>query len=215
MNQSFLPNAIQGSGLHEPCNPVVDSTHLYYTAGENTRILRANLDGSGVDQNFITGANDASLALDSRYLFWTEQLPPEVGRSGLDGTGVTHTLVSGTGTNYLYGVAVDSNRFSLGKLKRKKNGTAALFVDVSGPGQVGLQGKGLSRIALSAGARSSLATAGGSVKLKVKPGKGKKGRALRRTLQRKGRAKVKVTVTYQPTGGDPNGLAKKLKLTQK
>ena len=57
-----------------------------------------------MDQNFITGANDASLALDSRYVFWTEQLPPEVGRSGLDGTGVTHTLVSGTGTNYLSGI---------------------------------------------------------------------------------------------------------------
>ena len=215
VNQGFIPNAVQGSGLHEPCYPIADSTHLYYTAGENTRILRANLDGSGVDQNFITGANNASLALDSTHLFWTEQLPPEVGRSGLDGTGVTHTLVSGTGTNYLSGIAVDSNQFTLGKLKRKKNGTAALFVDVPGPGQVGMQGKGLSQIALSADARSSLATAGGSVKLKVKPGKGKKGRALRRTLQRKGKAKVKLTVTYQPAGGDPNSLPKKLKLIQK
>jgi virginiamycin B lyase len=215
VDQSFIPNAIQGSGLHEPCNPIADSTHVYYAAGENTRILRANLDGTGVEQNFVTGANDASPALDSRYLFWTEQLPPEVGRSGLDGTGVTHTLVSGTGTNYLSGIAVDSNTFSLGKVKRKKNGTAALFADVPGPGQVGLQGKGLKQIALSASARSSLATAGGSVKLKIKPGKGKKGRALRNKLARAGKAKVKLTVTYVPSGGDANSLTKKLKLIQR
>ena len=27
VNQSFIPNAVQGSGLHEPSNPVVESTH--------------------------------------------------------------------------------------------------------------------------------------------------------------------------------------------
>ena len=215
VNQSFIPNAIQGSGLHEPCGPVVDSTHLYFTAGENTRILRANLDGTGVDQSFVTGVNDAALALDARYLFWTEQLPPEVGRSGLDGSGVIHTLVSGTGTNYLFGIAVDSNSFSLGKLKRKKNGTAALFADVPGPGQVGLQGKGLKALAISSAARESVTTAGGTVKLKIRPGKGKKGRALRRKLQNAGKAKVRVTVTYLPSGGDANSQAKKVKLIQK
>jgi hypothetical protein len=213
VNQSFIPNAIQGSGLHEPCNPIADASHVYYTAGENTRILRANLDGTGVEQNLITGANDAALALDSRYLFWSEQSPPVVGRSNLDGTGVSHGLVSGTVS--IAGAAVDSNSFTLGKVKRKKNGTATLFVDVPGPGQVGLQGRGLKTLALTSEARPSVATPGGSVKLKVKPGKGKKGRALRRTLQRKGKAKVRLTVTYVPSGGDPNALTKKLKLIER
>lgn len=209
VNQAFIPNAVQGSGLHEPCNPVANSTYVYYTAGENTRILRANLDGTGVKQDFVTGAGDAALALDSRYLFWSEQVG-EVGRANLDGTGPNHALVPGTVS--ISGVAVDSNDFSFGKLKRKKNGTAALFVNVPGPGQLGLQGKGLNSLALTSAARESLGTVGGTVKLKVKPGKGKKGRSLRRTLQRKGRAKVRLTVTYVPTGGDPNALTKKLKL---
>lgn len=213
VNQSFVPNAVQGSGLHEPCGPLATPSRLYYTAGENTRILAANLDGTGVSQDFITGVEDASLAADSRYLFWSNQSTDGVGRANLDGSGVNHSLIPGSVNEF--GVAVDSNAFSLGKLKRKKNGTAALFADVPGPGQVGLQGKGLKQIALSASARSSLATAGGSVKLKIKPGKGKKGRSLRRKLQNAGKAKVRVTVTYLPSGGDANSLTKKVKLIER
>ena len=107
---------------------------------------------------------------------------------------------------------MDSNSFSLGKLKRKKNGTAALFADVPGPGQVGLQGKGLKAIAISSAARLERHHGGRAVKLKIRPGKGKKGRALRRKLANAGKAKVRVTVTYVPSGGDANSLAKKVKL---
>lgn len=213
VNQSFIPNAIQGSGTHEPTDPVASPTSIYFAAAENTRILRANLDGTGVLQDFIPGPDNVSLALDSSHLFWSAEGTMQIGRSNLDGTGVNQNLVPDTVRPF--GVAVDSNEFSLGKLKRKKNGTAALFVDVPGPGQVGLQGKGLKNLALTSTARESLATAGGSVKLKVKPGKGKKGHALRRRLEKSGKAKVKVTVSYQPTGGDSNSLTTKVKLTQK
>jgi hypothetical protein len=213
VNQSFIPNAVQGSGLHEPCNPVADASHVYFAAGENTRIQRANLDGTGVQQGLIDGAHDATLALDSRYLFWTGDSPSEIGRANLDGTGVTHTLIPGA--TIPSGIAVDSNTFSLGNVKRKKNGTATLFADVPGPGQVGLRGKGLKALAISSAARESGTTAGGTVKLKIKPGKGKKGSALRHRLQNAGKAKVGVTVTYVPSGGDANSLTKKVKLIER
>ena len=213
MTQSFIPNAVQGSGLHEPCNPLATPNRFYFAAGENTRILDANPDGTGVRQDFITGVSDATLAADSRYLFWSNQSTDGVGRANLDGTGVTHSLIPGSVNEA--GVAVDSNYFTFGKLKRKRNGTAALFLNVPGPGQAGLQGKGLAQIAVTGSARQSVATAGGSVKLKVRPGKGKKGRALRNRLASRGKATVKVKVTYVPAGGDSYTLTRKVKLTRR
>jgi len=213
VTQSFIPNAVQGSGLHEPCNPLATPSRFYYTAGENTRILAANLDGSNVSQDFITGVSDAALAADSKFLFWSNQSTAGVGRANLDGSAVNHSLIPGSVNEA--GVAVDSNFFTFGELKRKPNGTATLALNVPGPGQASLQGKGLAAIAVTGSARRSLATAGGSVKLKIRPGKGRSGRALRHKLATKGKARVRIRVTYVPTGGDANTQAEKVKLVKK
>ncbi|MGH2955617.1 MAG: choice-of-anchor Q domain-containing protein [Solirubrobacterales bacterium] len=110
-----------------------------------------------------------------------------------------------------------SSAFDLGKLKRnKKKGIAFLFVNVPGPGEVGLAGKGVKNVGIaSASARKSVFTAGGVVKLRIKPGKGKKARKLVRRLKDKGKAKLKVRVTYVPTGGLANTQARKVKLVRK
>jgi hypothetical protein len=98
-----------------------------------------------------------------------------------------------------------SNRFSFGKLKRnKKKGTAKLTVNVPGAGTLSLSGKGVV-------AKKSQAVSGaGSVKLLIKA-KGKR----KRTLARMGKAKLKVKVTFIPTGGDPNTQAKTVKLIKR
>ena len=102
-----------------------------------------------------------------------------------------------------------SNRFSFGKLKRnKKKGIAFLFVNVPGPGELSLAGKGLKAI--------DPPVSGGTVKLKVAPAKkGKAARKLRRALLEKGKAAVKALVSYQPTGGSANTQARKLKLIRR
>jgi hypothetical protein len=77
----------------------------------------------------------------------------------------------------------------LGRAKRnRRRGTAALKVRLPGPGSVTLRGKGL---------RGDRAKRGGAsaVRLAVKP----KGR-LRHKLSRAGSAKVRVRVSYVPTG---------------
>ena len=113
--------------------------------------------------------------------------------------------------------APPSNAFALGKLKRnKKKGIAFLFVTVPGPGEVGLAGKGVKNVGIaSASARKSVFTPGGVVKLRVKPGKGKKARKLVRRLKDKGKATLKVRVTYVPTGGLANTQARQVKLVRK
>lgn len=111
-----------------------------------------------------------------------------------------------------------SNDFELAKVKRDaKKGIAFLIVFFPGPGEVGLEGKGLRTIGLdSAAARSSRAVAGGRGKLKVAPAKkGKRAREIRRALERKGRAQVGLGVTYVPKGGLPATQSMKLKLKKR
>jgi hypothetical protein len=112
--------------------------------------------------------------------------------------------------------AAPPNAFDFGKLKRnKKKGIATLFVNLPGPGEVGLEGKGIKEIDAAGLARASRFFSGGEVKLKIKPGKGKQAKRLRERLEAKGKAKLKVRVTFIPTGGIANTLAKKLKLIRK
>ena len=113
---------------------------------------------------------------------------------------------------------VPANSFSFGKLKRnKKKGIAFLFVILPGPGEVALAGKGVKSIPLaSAAAQTSRPVAGGRVKLKVAPAKkGKRARKIRRALKINGKAKIKVLVTYVPTGGTAKTVARKLKLIKR
>ena len=83
------------------------------------------------------------------------------------------------------------NAFSFGKVKlNKRNGTAGLPAKVPGAGEIVL--------AATKQVKGAEATAGGprTVKLAVRPKGGTK-----RRLTRRGTAKVKLAVTFTPTGG--------------
>jgi hypothetical protein len=98
--------------------------------------------------------------------------------------------------------AIAVNGLTVGKPKlNKHNGTAKLPATVTDPGTVTASGKGVKS--------KSVATQGGTVKLKVTP-KGK----TKTKLDDSGKAKVKVKVTYAPTGGSPLSKNKKLKLKE-
>ena len=97
------------------------------------------------------------------------------------------------------------NGFSFGKVKlNKRNGTAGLPAKVPGAGGIVL--------AATKQVKGAEATAGGprTVKLAVRP----KG-ATKRKLTRRGAAKVKLAVTFTPTGGDPRTKHRTLKLVKR
>ncbi len=99
---------------------------------------------------------------------------------------------------------IPSNAFKLAKLKRnKRKGTAKLTVKIPGPGKLKL-----ARSKKLRGDRER--DKGGRAKLAVKP----RGSAAKK-LERRGRAKVKLTVTYTPDGGPMNAKAKRIKLIQR
>ena len=179
-------------------------------------IGRANLDGTGANPNFITGAtNPDGLAVDGSHIYWANSGSTTIGRANLDGVGVNQGFIPGAPSPT--GVALDppppSNEFSFGKLKRNKpRGTATLIVLVPGPGEVALNGKGLVKQRTSADGGNlrridRAVTAAGKMKLRIKA-KGRK----RRKLNRTGRVKVGAKVTYTPTFGLPATQTRKIRL---
>lgn len=102
-----------------------------------------------------------------------------------------------------------SNLFTLGKPKRKgfHYGTLKQPVTVAGPGTLSLTGKGVHAVRPNGKVKPPRVTGAGTYNLLVSP-KGK----TRRELQDSGRAKVRITITYTPTGGTPNSKNKTLVL---
>jgi hypothetical protein len=94
--------------------PASGGGYLYWTY--NDQIGRASLDGTGVDQRFITGASGAGmLAVSGGYLYWANIGYPRpgaadggdtIGRRRLDGTGVNQQFITRAG--FPTALAIDS-----------------------------------------------------------------------------------------------------------
>ena len=83
----------------DACGVAVDDAHIYSGTGDG--VGRAKLDGTNVDEGFITGVSDAgnacALAVDDEHIYWTDFLQPgrPIGRANLDGSGVNANFISG------------------------------------------------------------------------------------------------------------------------
>ncbi|MGH2957634.1 MAG: alpha/beta hydrolase family protein [Solirubrobacterales bacterium] len=174
-----------------------------------------------VPQTTVYDGQRAAGQVDFRSIEITLPVGQAVGQAGEPAPGVEPPPgVEGPGgpTGAAPRTAVPSNHFRFVKLKRnKRKGIAFLSVELAGPGRVGLKGTGLRSIGFgSGGARGSRAVEGGRVKLRIEPrAKGKRGREIRRALRRKGKAKVKVRITYAPIGGFAKSRAKEVTLVRK
>jgi hypothetical protein len=108
----------------------------------------------------------------------------------------------------LTAVLVPDNNFTLGKIKRNtKKGTATLTVEAPNPGELTGSGEGVTAAGAAGAVISKTVGAPGEVKLLIKA-KGKK----RRKLNETGKVKLNISISYTPTGGDPNTQSRKLKL---
>jgi len=75
------------------------------TIGATGTIARSNLDGSGANQSFITGASSpGGVAVDAAHVYWANT--GTIARANLDGTGVNQRFI--TGASDPDGVAVDA-----------------------------------------------------------------------------------------------------------
>ncbi len=108
-----------------------------------------------------------------------------------------------------------SDSFSFGSLSRNKSkGTAFLVANVPGPGTLSLTGKGVKTQRAAGGATASVNVINaGTVVLPIKA----KGKAKKK-LNKTGKAKVTVNVTFAPAGdppGDPKTQSTTVKLVKK
>jgi DNA-binding beta-propeller fold protein YncE len=111
-----------------------------------------------------------------------------------------------------------ADEFAFGKLKRNANkGIAHLQVLLPGPGQIGYRGRGEQGGAGSRAGRSREVGSAGGAWFKIKPGRfGSRTKTIRAKLKRgKGSVKVKVFVTYVPSGGSAETKARKLTLVRR
>ena len=91
MDQNFIAG-------FAPMGLAVDANYIYWANSDSTTIGRANLDGTGVNQNFITGTSYANgLAVDGNYVYWTNMVTGTIGRANLDGTGVNQNFITTAG----------------------------------------------------------------------------------------------------------------------
>lgn len=113
VDQTFI------TGAQSPLGIAVDARHIYWSnAGfdchgpvvngcDGTTIGRANLDGTGVNQSFITGADTPGhIAVDRNYIYWSNFNGNTIGRATLDGTGVNQSFIATAVSPS--GVAVDA-----------------------------------------------------------------------------------------------------------
>jgi virginiamycin B lyase len=103
------------AGGHATSAPAAAPVHLYWANGKTT-IGRARLDGTGVEQSFVsgTGRGPCGVVLDRKHIYWAERLGGRVGspdrggaigRANRDGSGVNANFVP-TPAHHGCGVAI-------------------------------------------------------------------------------------------------------------
>jgi virginiamycin B lyase len=137
VNEKFIPSGpVGGAGL------TVDGKHIYWSTangGTATDIARANLNGTGVNRKFITGAqNPCGVAVNSSHIYWAGDVGTSIGRANLNGTGVNQNFIS-TGTG-VCGVIVTSSHIYWANYQTQEIGRANL--DGSGINQSFISGAG-------------------------------------------------------------------------
>jgi hypothetical protein len=76
----------------------VNLNYIYWTNPASGTVGRANLDGSGVDQSFISGANEPEgvvPGINGAYIYWSNNQGGTIGRANYDGTGIDQSFITG------------------------------------------------------------------------------------------------------------------------
>lgn len=82
--------------MNGPGGLVITESFIYWTNQFTFTIGRANIDGTNVNNSFIsTGQVPFGLAVDDSYIYWSNAgTDNTIGRANLDGTGVNNTFIT-------------------------------------------------------------------------------------------------------------------------
>ena len=91
-----------------PNGVAVYGDFLYWTVPDANAIGRAGMNGTGVDQTFITGLQGVQgVAVNSAGIFWTNTGIGSIGRANLDGTGINQNFITGASPSNLMAADAD------------------------------------------------------------------------------------------------------------
>jgi uncharacterized protein YfaP (DUF2135 family) len=117
-----------------------DGQHVYWANFTSNRIGEANLDGTDVNESFISGADGpVGVAVDGQHVYWANADGNTIGEANLDGTGVNENFI--TGASQPDGVAVDGQHVYWANYTSNRIGEANLdgtdvnqsFITTAGP----------------------------------------------------------------------------------
>jgi hypothetical protein len=90
--------------------PLASANFVYWTNNGGTTIGRAKINGTGVNNSFITGLdNPHGVAVDSKFIYWSQgsATTGSIGRANLDGSGANPNFIPHTPEiNQPFGVTV-------------------------------------------------------------------------------------------------------------
>ncbi|MGC1853137.1 MAG: NHL repeat-containing protein [Solirubrobacterales bacterium] len=183
--------------FESPVDVAADVMGKVYVADRlNGRVSVSWMNGSFVD-DFAVAAGPFGVTLDCRGGVWVSEASASfarVERFGEPGTlpppcrpapaPTLETILESSSRP-------PSNRFRfVGLIKNRSNGSAVLFVRVPGPGKLFLWGRGVRRLRRTAPRMKT-------VRLPVKPKI-----PLKRFLKQHGRGRIRVNVSFEPSGGE-------------
>ncbi|HSS03645.1 MAG TPA: NHL repeat-containing protein [Solirubrobacterales bacterium] len=196
----------KGAGqLSGPVSLAAEGEEIYVADQGAQRIERFSASG-GYLGGFPTEPGLAGVGLACEDVFAVEGAPlsARVERFGEPGAPTSPPCLDEPPVAIEAPVKPPSNRFRFaGLLKNRGNGSAVLFARVPGPGRVILYGRGVRR--LVRGARQAK-----RVRLPVRPKV-----PLKRFLKEHGKGRIRVEVTFEPTGGVPSTLEKVIVLRRR
>jgi hypothetical protein len=83
--------------------------YIYWGNNYTNTIGRANLDGTDIDQSFVTGASSpTAAAVDGSYIYWGSGAN-SIGRANLNGSNASNSFVTGSQVSQPAGIAVDGS----------------------------------------------------------------------------------------------------------
>ena len=234
VNEQFISGL--GAGVNRVVDIAADAGHLYWSYYScparpcTGAIGRANLDGSGVDQNFINlalgiepplpmpsqGAVARGLAVDDNHIYWNNWFEGTIGRANLDGTGVDSQFLS---VDYPVYVAVNALR-PVGKVtadrtQRQKSNKIRVKVRVKAKQRLTARATGKVEInpTYSLSPATMKVAKGRAKLLKLKPKNKAQAKKIAAALKRgeKATAKVKVKLTGRGENRETEKLRVRLK----
>ncbi|HZV25230.1 MAG TPA: DUF5050 domain-containing protein [Acidothermaceae bacterium] len=104
----LLAVSLAGTGVPAATAAGGAAPQIFYSDPGSNSIGGADLNGTGVDNTFITGASGLQeMTAVNGYLYWANGTAKTIGRASLNGTGVNQSFISTGGANGPVGVAVN------------------------------------------------------------------------------------------------------------